>query len=419
MDLTEFTVALAIAAMVVFVGATVVWMIRCAFRKNDSFASVATVIWRAVVIAVLLVIFIAVLGPLGFVWGGILVFVLIEGFRKHRASRQNALLWLLVVSAERLMPLGPAVEAFAHERGGLFGRRAKRLAKLLATGVPLPDALEFCPGLLPADALPIIRVGAQSGALAPALRQAATVHNQYEAVWMSLTGKVSYLLMLPIFGFLILVFVMIWIIPKFQKIFDDFGTKLPSMTQWLIQISYCLINYWYLSLPLFLLLLCALVHSVMRYFGWVDGDFPGLGRIVRRLDTARILDGLALIAQQQRPLGEGVAALAGTYPKPRIRQLLRLALGDIESGHDWAECLMHYGLIRRSDFAVLQAAQRVGNLPWALQEMADSSRRRFAYRVQAIVQAAFPPLVIFFGLIVMFIVVALFLPLVALIQALA
>ena len=76
-------------------------------------------------------------------------------------------------------------------------------------------------------------------------------------------------------------------------------------------------------------------------------------------------------------------------------------------------------MIRRADLAVLQAAQRVGNLPWAMQEMADSARRRFIYRLQAIVQAVFPAVVICFGLMVMFIVVALFLPLVTLIQRMA
>ena len=68
---------------------------------------------------------------------------------------------------------------------------------------------------------------------------------------------------------------------------------------------------------------------------------------------------------------------------------------------------------------MLQAAQRVGNLPWALTEMADSVRRRLAYRVQAAVQLLFPPIVILMGLAVTFIVVALFLPLIALIQRLA
>jgi len=347
------------------------------------------------------------------------VFVLIEGWRKRRASQQNALLWLLVISAERFMPLGPAIEALARERGGSFGRRAKRLAELLAAGAPLPDALELCPKMLPTYALPMIRVGCQSGALAPALRQAATVHNLHAPVWMSLIGKLSYLLLLPIFGLAVLVFVTIWIVPRFASIFRDFHASLPLMTQCLIQAAYFAVNYWYFFSPLLLLFAWLVVHMVMRYFGLTQSDFPFLGRLTRRLDSANVLDGLAVVALQQRPLAEGVATLATAYPKHSIRRRLTLAALDIESGRDWAESLWQRSLIRRADLAVLQAAQRVGHLPWAIQEMADSSRRRFIYRLQAIVQAVFPAVVICFGAVVMFIVVALFLPLVALIQRMA
>ena len=98
---------------------------------------------------------------------------------------------------------------------------------------------------------------------------------------------------------------------------------------------------------------------------------------------------------------------------------MTLAAFDIESGGDWAESLSRRNLIRRADLAVLQAAQRVGNLPWAMQEMADSARRRFFYKLQAIVQAVFPAVLICFGVAVMFIVVSLFLPLVELIKRMA
>ncbi len=91
----------------------------------------------------------------------------------------------------------------------------------------------------------------------------------------------------------------------------------------------------------------------------------------------------------------------------------------MQAGGDWCESLRRRDLIRQPELAILQAAQRVGNLPWALHEMADSVRRRLAYRVQAIAQFLFPPIVICMGMIVMFIVVALFLPLIALIQRMA
>ncbi len=351
----------------------------------------------------------------GALWLFVLTFVLVEVLRKRLASQQYALLWLLTVAAERSMPLAPAVAAFSRERGGRFGRRACQLAELLDAGMPLPDALERVGGLLPGRAMSMIRVGSASGALAPALRQAAAIYNLHEPIWMGLVGKIAYLLLLPAFGMMILVFIMLKIVPAFQKIFLDFGTVLPPSTQTLISGSHFYAAYWYLF-PFPLLGALLLSYAMMRYWGWTDWDLPGVDRLVRRLDSAEILDGLALVARQQQPLGDGITALARSYPKHDVRQRLWQTEADVRAGRDWCESLRDHGLIQAGDLAVLQAAQRVGNLPWALQEMADSGRRRLAYRVQAMIQAAFPVLLVLAGLIVMFVVVALFLPVITLIQ---
>jgi type II secretory pathway component PulF len=344
--------------------------------------------------------------------------VLIEALRKRRATQQYALLWLLTVSAEHSMPLTPAIEAFGRERGGLFGRRAKRLAKMLNAGFPLPAALEGCRGVLPRHATAMVRVGWQSGELAAALRQAASVQSLHEPVWMSLVGKLTYIFFVPLFAFGVLMFVFLKIVPAYEKIFKDFGTVLPPITRSLVSCGYFLVNYWYLLAPLNLFVGLLILYAMVRYFGLIQWDPPGIATIVRRLDAANILDSLALVARRQRPILDGIDQLAAAYHKPQIRWRLRAVAEDIRTGRDWCESLYRRGLLRRADLAILQSAQRAGNLPWAMQEMAESGRRRFAYRLQAIVQAVFPPIVICFGLIVMFIVVALFLPLVAIIQRL-
>ncbi len=351
-------------------------------------------------------------GPL---WCGIVLVVLVEVVRTRRATRQYTLLWMLTVSAERGMPLVEAIEAFAEECGGRYGARARRLAAMLAQGVSLPDALVQSPRLLPPQAVVMVRVGCESAALAPALRQAASVYNLHEPAYRSVIGKLTYCWLMTAFGLLILVFVGLKILPQFAKIFWEFGAPLPPTTQFLFAcVDYCG-AFWPLSTLLLLLLLFLLLYTAARYVGLIQWDLPGLGRLTRRNDTATILDGLAVAAAQGRPLSEAIRWLAEWYPKWAVGDRLRAAAAEVESGGDWCEGLFHHGLLPRADRAVLQAAQWVGNLPWTLREMADSNRRRLVYHAQALAQMLFPPVVLAFGLIVMFIVVGMFMPLIALI----
>ena len=162
-----------------------------------------------------------------------------------------------------------------------------------------------------------------------------------------------------------------------------------------------------------------MLYALLRYFGWIRWDPPLIDRLTRRFHSAQILDALALVAGSRVPLPEGLFALARSYPQPGVRRRLQRAAADVESGGPWCECLLRHGLLGPAERAVLEAAQRAGNLPWALREMADSARRRLAHRVQAVVQIAFPPVILLLGLIVMFVVVAMFLPGLKLIQKLS
>ena len=191
----------------------------------------------------------ALLGFVGIVGWVVLIFLLIEGSRKYWATQQHGLLWLLTISAERDMPLIPAVEAFARERGGSFSLRASQLAGMLKAGMPLPDALDRCPGLLPRYAAPTIRVGYETGTLAQALRRAATVYDRDEPMWIALQGEIAYLLLLPAFGSLLLMFVMLKIVPSFEKIFKDFDARLPNTTIAVIELSAFFGRYWLVLAP--------------------------------------------------------------------------------------------------------------------------------------------------------------------------
>ena len=114
-----------------------------------------------------------------------------------------------------------------------------------------------------------------------------------------------------------------------------------------------------------------------------------------------------------------MSTLANHYPTSWVRRRLRRVWTEVKEGADWIESLRRHRLIRASDADVLRSAAAVGNLAWALMELAETAERRLATRVQAFIQMLFPLIIVILGALVFFIGVAYFLPLVTLISRLA
>ncbi|MCC6125247.1 MAG: type II secretion system F family protein [Pirellulales bacterium] len=346
----------------------------------------------------------------------LLVFVFVFIYIQNLRGKQRGFLWMLAIAAQRQIPLAPAVNAYAAEVGGQYGERAHEFANLLSEGVPLPDALNLVPILVPSRNNPIIRSSYESGNLAKGLREAAAARTLQQPLWGSLSGNIFYIVAMIVFGASILTFLMVKIIPSFEKIFKDFSAALPPVTLALIGISRWLVNYWFLFFPFYILFLFLLFHCLLKYLDISWYDLPGTGWLMRRKHAAEIMDCLAMDVENRRTIDAGLHTLVRCYPTGAIRVKLNRVLADVQAGAPWHESLRARGLISPADAAVLQAAERAGNLPWAMREMADGNRRRLAYRLDVLVQTLFPPVVLCFGAMVLFVVVALFMPLITLIQ---
>jgi type II secretory pathway component PulF len=91
----------------------------------------------------------------------------------------------------------------------------------------------------------------------------------------------------------------------------------------------------------------------------------------------------------------------------------------LQAGGDDLQSLHLHGLLGKTDLALLQAARRNGNLAWAAREMADSNRRRFIYRMNAVLDVILPLIIVVYGLLMAAVAVAVFFPMANLIQGLA
>jgi type II secretory pathway component PulF len=336
---------------------------------------------------------------------------------RFRQSQRLALLNLLALSADRGISLEAAARAFGEEEGGICFSRSNALADCLAAGVPLSEAIQRNRRVLPPRSAVAARIGEVIGALGAALRSAVDRHWSAGLTRVAPVRVVSLVYLSWVAGFVV-PFIAIKVGPAFEKIYSDFHEKLPPLTRAVFQLTASPYSFFF-SLFLMILVVVVSIYVAVRGLGWIQFDLPIVARIMAPQESAVVLRWLGLVAGRGQPLEPALDYLADSYPRRLIRRRLRTAAADIAHGHDWADSFRDAKLVQKTDAAILKAAARVGNLPWALAEAASNSERRLNYRLNAIGQVLLPLLILAAGTAVMMFVVGCFLPLVQLINDLA
>jgi type II secretory pathway component PulF len=345
-------------------------------------------------------------------------------FGRAEATRQASLLRTLAVAVEKQFPVVNFLEALADEAGGRWGGKVRGLADLITAGVAIPDALEATRGVLPEDTLALIRVGAQTGNMSGALRDAAAMaRRRSEMTGPSYQGMLVYFCVL--FGLLAIIasFLMIWVIPKFKAIFEGFEVKMPWLTETVINVSDYGAMYWYLAIlfPLTFVGLWMVFSARLETLGWGPVWAQPLKRFSHRLRlrAPHVLRCLSVAVDAGRPLTHALAVLASRHPDKLLRLRMEILAGDVEQGDNCWFAMSRSHLLRHSEATLLEAAQRVGNLAWALRSLADGIERRAEYRFQLLIEFVHPALMVVVGTIVGTFCVSMFLPLIELLRKLS
>ena len=358
----------------------------------------------------------SVLGPLVVPSVPIVIGVIVYLHLQRRRHLQDGMAWVLAVAATRGIPMAPGVEAYGQEAGGMFAIRAHALAVLLDRGRGLAEAVDRVPGVVPWDAPLLILAGERAGRLAEALREAADTRAWRHHAVRDVFGRLGYLGAVVAAGQGIVGFVAYFILPKFEAIFKDFDIELPSSTALLISTSHALGDAGWLVAPAQFLFLLFVTVAVAR--GRLAG-LPLVGGLFRIRQKALLLRALALVVEAGRPIEEELGLMAQRFPAGWVRRKIARATAAVRSGVSWTDALHFVRLIHAADVGVLDAAARAGNLPWALRALAEAGERRSAYRLQVGSQVAFLAAMVGLGALVLAIAVALFVPLVTLIERLA
>jgi type IV pilus assembly protein PilC len=389
-----------------------------------------------------------ILAGLGYLLPFLLLLMLAYGwmlfaYLHYRQGRQEEVLHLLRTAAEAQAPLAPALWAYLHDRPqgplrefwvGLilffvlpgyywvwhrrhnFDQKVARVAYHLEMGQSLSYALHASPGVVSKETALAVQVGEHTGRLAECLR--ASLPRSLGSLWLELVPRLLYPLLLLFFLSNVLLFWLNIILPRFERIFKEFGEDLPEETQRLMAVREAFHDFLAIAPAVVLGVAAAvvalLVSSTLRWY------VPGVARLYRRHARGHVLKMLAVLLRAGTPAPEALALLADwRYFAPAVRRRLRAAGRRVEHGEPLADGLRQARLLPAALVPLVQAAERAQNLPWALAELGETLGDRTVRGLRRLSQFLSPLCVSAIGLLVGVIVLGMFMPMIALITSLA
>ena len=343
---------------------------------------------------------------------------------RFRANETRSLFSQLGICMEHGLPIITSTRAFASERTDEIGIRADRLAARLEQGVSLVEALKD--SRLPLTVESRLAANQAGGKLIMPKRMQGTINDSYanidETTW--LLQRMVYLCAIPVVGIFIWSFIALNIMPTFRQIFVDFDLELPTLTLMVIHMSDSLatttVGRVVLALlaTLMLFFVMATFAAILYFIGWLRWEPPLLRKFTAPYHGSIILRTLANSLETGKDVTSALSEIGAAYPTRYVKSRIAHAVNSMEQGREWIHSLRQQGLVSRSTAAVLDTANRTGNLPWAMREMAQGTHRRIVLRATAFAQFMTPVAMGIVAIPVGLMCVAVFVPLINLIQAL-
>lgn len=270
----------------------------------------------------------------------------------------------------------------------------------------------------------MVKAGEAGGALEIILQRLAEFKEKAQTLKRKVTGAMVYPVVVIVVAFGILAFIMIFIIPKFEKIFKEFDMTLPWATQTLINISNWFVDYWYMIpiLPVIFFLFIKLVrlHRKGAYaVDWAKLQIPIMGGILEKTIVARTMRTLGTLISSGVPILEALSIVRETCTNMVYENLFQRIYESIREGDTIAQPLKESRLVDDMVVNMIDVGEETGDLDTMLSKIADVYDEEVDVLVESLISILEPLMIVFLGGTIGSIVVALFLPMIKLLEGLS
>jgi len=281
-------------------------------------------------------------------------------------------------------------------------------------GVLLSEAFRM-QGIFPKIYVTSIMAGEKSGSLVEVLERYITYQKLALAVRKKILVSLMYPCVLIVLVILLMVFLVTYVVPSFATLYNSMSAKLPTITVYLIAIGTTARNYVILGAA-------AVVGGIMTFIWWsrkesaqekidrVKVRVPLFGNIWIKYQVAQFSRVLGTLLTGGIPLVQGLETAADSLGTPLLRKTLDKAGKMVREGQSLSSSLAATKIFPELSVDMIEVGESTGALPAMLTSVAEFYEEDVNTKMTAALSLIEPAIMIFMGMFVAFVLIALYLP---------
>ncbi|MBI1814186.1 MAG: type II secretion system inner membrane protein GspF [Deltaproteobacteria bacterium] len=282
-------------------------------------------------------------------------------------------------------------------------------------GRALADAMKEHPKLFSDLYVNMVRAGEASGALDIVLLRLAEYTEKAAQLRNKVRSALTYPVAMGLVSSSVLLFLLSYVVPRITKIFDENKQALPLMTTILLRISGFLQQYWWLIVGAAIAIVMAIRVSIrtpagrLRFDGYVL-RVPYFGKMLKKVALARFSRTLSTLLNSGIALLPSLDIVKNVVGNTVLAEAIENGRNSIREGQSIEPPLRKSGLFPPLVLHMIAVGEKSGELEEMLSRAADAYDNEVDASVNALTSILEPVMIIFMGGIVLFIVMAILVP---------
>lgn len=288
-------------------------------------------------------------------------------------------------------------------------------------GSRLADAMRHYPQIFTDLFVNMIAAGEASGALEIVLKRLAEFTEGQAKLRSKVVGALTYPLIMMTVGVLLMGFLLVSVVPKITKIFDDTKATLPLPTKILVGVSDFLAGYWYIVI----LLIPLGIYFFMRFKKSPKGrefidrnmlKMPIFGEMFRMIAISRFCRTLSTMMSSGVQLLTSMDIVKNIVQNSVLTKVIEETKDSVKEGESLAEPLKRSGQFPPIVTQMIAIGEKTGELETMLERVADAYDQQVDTKVSTLTTLLEPIMIVVMGAVVSFIVLSILFPILKLNQ---